>query len=195
MSPEKVFGVGAPINPIILSLRRITSTVNAGYDFHLDDLRLSPELYEIEYQLHLLKDDTTSSILGPESKLIGIAMHIYLYVVIRHIPPESQIITTFLHRMRAAVKLGQPSGWNTKVDENAWFLWLLFVGFGVSTTLGDSKWFLERLAEQYEACPGVGGNYPFIELLKRVLWHEVWCKEQYKRLIGLLPMVFLHDSI
>lgn len=195
MDPEQVFGIDSPINPIILSLRRITSKVNTGYDLYLDDLRLSPELYEIEYQLHLLKADTTSSVMMPEAKLVGIGMHIYLYVMIRHIPPESQLIIAFLQRLKTAVGSHDASLWETEADNGAWLLWLLFVGFGVTTTFADEEWFLNRLLGQYEYFLAMGAKYPLDGFLKKVLWHDIWCEKQYDRLAHHLPIISLHDSI
>ncbi|KAK8143264.1 hypothetical protein G3M48_007491 [Beauveria asiatica] len=104
IDPRHAFGAGEPVISVINFLRHVSRTIHEKKDVDLRRLNLSQELYDVEYQLQAVKTDTASPTRPPEIMPLSVALHLYLYLVIRNIPIQTRLISALAKRVRAALE-------------------------------------------------------------------------------------------
>ncbi|EHK24948.1 uncharacterized protein TRIVIDRAFT_61700 [Trichoderma virens Gv29-8] len=184
--PADTFGPDSGIIPVIKFLRNVTLSMNTTPNFDLRHLNTSQDLYNMEYQLHSCRANLESATFAKRVMLLSLAMHLYLYLVIRHIPTRSKLVITLVQRLMTAIDEEATGDWEDVENGHVWLLWILFVGFGGSSQDADSGWFVERIQAWRTNHPDCDPYAGLDSQLRRVLWHNVWCGEQLEQLYNRL---------
>ncbi|UKZ80985.1 hypothetical protein TrVFT333_008752 [Trichoderma virens FT-333] len=185
--PADTFGPDSGIIPIIKFLRNVTLSMNTTPNFDLRHLNTSKDLYDMEYQLHSCRVNLKSAPFAKRVMLLSLAMHLYLYLVIRHIPTRSKLVITLVQRLMTAIDEEATGDWEDVENGHVWLLWILFIGFGGSSQDADSGWFVERIQAWRTTHPDCDPYAGLDSQLRRVLWHNVWCGDQLEQLYNQLP--------
>ncbi|OAQ58647.2 fungal specific transcription factor domain-containing protein [Pochonia chlamydosporia 170] len=180
--PEDAFDPKSSVIPIIRFLRNVTHSMNDDADFELREFNASQELYDVEYQLQTSKTDTQSMLHTAGAISLSISMHLYLYLVIRGIPIKSRLVSALVQKLKASIVEEVTERWQAEENNYIWLLWILFIGFGGSQKGGERDWFTRKLKNWRNIHTGRAFDASLDSLLKRVIWHNVWCEDVYKRL-------------
>lgn len=186
IDPGHAFGTEEPVISVINFLRHTSRTIHEKKDVDVRRLNLSQELYDVEYQLQAVKTDTASPTRPPEIMPLSVALHLYLYLVIRNIPIQTRLISALAKRLRAALETQATFWWEAEGDKHIWLLWTLFIGFGATAQRSEKHWFVEKIAQWLNIYMDTDMDSAFDGLhgvLKRVLWTEIWCAKQYSSLL------------
>ncbi|KAK5996199.1 hypothetical protein PT974_04628 [Cladobotryum mycophilum] len=186
LAPEDVFGVFSPIVPVFESLRQVSLTLNAGDGSTLDRATISLQIYNIEYDVLLLKESDIAVVepnrwLAPEATLLKIASHLYLYLVIRDLPTGSSVFQNLVGRLQAVLEGQNEAWWELHGERQNWLLWILFMGYGAAGEREEKWWFVRNLML---VCRNLGiiASDELTAALRRILWREAWCKDCCQRL-------------
>lgn len=180
LPPEDLFGSASPIIPIVQSLRTLSTGLDAEHIHTADRLVASNMIYNTEYSLLNLNKENiddlepTSCIFSFESIPFRTASHLFLYHVIREIPPSSQILFLLAERLKDAIEIQLNGWWESTDEKKVWLLWMLFIGSATTAGRYERWWFVEqiqRICRELLIIDVEG----LIIALKRVLWQEAWC--------------------
>lgn len=159
--------------PIITALRSLSSSLDPKNFSTLNRLQASTQIYDLEYDILLLN----SSNRNQEDIPLKVGAQLYLWLVIREVPPSSPILSTLLSRLQSAL-LNSLSWWyaepDTRSERKIWLLWILFVGTAASLGRVERFWFVQEL-EKLCAELGVSrveGNWGLRDRLASVLFQE-----------------------
>ena len=130
--------------PIITALRSLSSSLDPKNISTLNRLQASTQIYDLEYDILLLN----STNLNQEAIPLKVAAQLYLWLVIREVPPSSPILSTLIFRLQGSL-LNSLSWWYAEPDFRSerkfWLLWILFVGAVASLGRVERFWFIQEL--------------------------------------------------
>lgn len=136
----------------------------------------------MEYELLLLNkvhaDDPepTERIFSFEAVPLKIAAHLYLWLVIRELPPTSELLYLLVQRLQDLLEIQIPGWWSAGSERITWLLWMLFVGGAASAKRMERWWFVRELSKVFEML-GIDSFETLRAELDKVLWQEAWCKD------------------
>jgi hypothetical protein len=129
---------------IITALRSLSSSLDPKNISTLNRLQASTQIYDLEYDILLLN----SSNLNQEAIPLKVAAQLYLWLVIREVPPSSPILSTLISRLQGSL-LNSLSWWyaepDSKSERKIWLLWIFFVGAVASLGRLERFWFVQEL--------------------------------------------------
>jgi hypothetical protein len=179
--------------PIITALRSLSSFLDPKNISTLNRLQASTQIYDLEYDILLLN----STNLNQEAIPLKVAAQLYLWLVIREVPPSSPILSTLIFRLQGSL-LNSLSWWYAEPDFRSerkfWLLWILFVGAVASLGRVERFWFIQELEK---LCLDLGvsrleGNEGLRDRLASVVlqelffeWHLVAVWEDITALLDL----------
>jgi len=177
LDPNALFITSSLLPSIITSLRSLSSILDPANTESFNRLEASTQIYNLEYDILLLNSNTTYSI-DQEHVCLKIAAHLYLWLVIRELPPTSQILITVIQRLQHAVTLnGEVMGWWTgNWERKMWLLWIFFMGAVASNGRPERFWFIEEMAKLCRdlRMKGVEGPDGLRECLGRLVLQEIF---------------------
>ena len=112
--------------------------------------------------------------------------HVFLYAVLRKVPPAGILLQTLLARLELHLKSFAPNP-ESSVEIHAW-LWLLFVGLVVESSnprVRSNKFALQL--EVFCRSTAILDRGFMVETLKDFLWAEAACIEPLEGFLDLLP--------
>jgi hypothetical protein len=199
LAPEDLFGPESPMVSIFHDLRALASDFEPENIGTIDRLAASNTIYNVEYTLLALNKvgmsdpDPHECIYSYETVPLKTAAHLFLYLVIREIPPTSQLLLRLVERLREALEIQMGGWWETTFDRRLWLLWMLFIGGAVAKASWEKSWFVRELGV---ACKGLGfeSEQSLKEGLKRVLWQEAWFGTHCENLWGDILLLEMSDG-
>jgi len=137
-------------------------------------------IYDLEYTLLSLNKENSDD-LGPTSCIYSFeavplktAAHLYLYLVIREIPPRSQLLYRLVERLQDALEIQLGGWWNSTPYRKTWLLWILFIGGAAAAGRHERWWFVRELALVCHDLD-IWSFGSIQDTLKKVLWQDAWC--------------------
>lgn len=115
-----------------------------------------------------------------------LAAHVFLYAVLRKIPPAGNLLQTLLARLELHMKSFTPN-LESPVEVHAW-LWLLFAGFLVESSnpqLRSNKFALQL--ELFCRSSAILDRGFVVHTLKEFLWVEAACMGPLEGFLGRFP--------
>ncbi|KAE9375227.1 hypothetical protein N431DRAFT_555700 [Stipitochalara longipes BDJ] len=146
LDPNALFTTSSLLPSIISSLRTLSSSLDPANIENLNRLEASTQIYNLEYDILLLNSSTPYP-LEQEFITLKIAAHLYLWLVIRELPPSSQILITVIQRLQYSLKEEVIGWWSENLERRIWLLWILFMGAVASNGRAERFWFIEELVK------------------------------------------------
>jgi hypothetical protein len=143
LNPSSLFGSSSPLITIINHLRTLSSALDPANISTLNRLQASTTIYNLEYDILLLN----TSNLTQEAIPLKIAAHLYLWLVIRELPPSSPILDTVIQRLQNSLGEDVMGWWFGNWERKIWLLWILFVGAVASNGRTERFWFTSELVK------------------------------------------------
>jgi hypothetical protein len=139
----------------------------------LNRLEVSTQIYNLEYDILLLN---TSPDLPKEIYPLKIAAQLYLWLVIREIPPSSQILITVAQRLQNSLGQEVMEWWLGSWERRAWLLWIFFIGAVVSNGRIERLWFIQELGKlcRLAGVCEIEGSGGLRECLGRVVLQDIF---------------------
>lgn len=165
---------------------------------------LSSRVFSIEHDIQRLipvHADTSGSAglstVDLRTTLLCISAQLYLYLAIRNVPYQSQLIIRLVKRLQDVVLVYHevfPDAVISHVKDarghSGALLWSLFVGYAASkSSIIEQQWFEQKLRLRTDAMRMlfVDTRPAMLErCLKGFFWHEPWCRPHYRRLVTQL---------
>ncbi|KAI5460609.1 hypothetical protein BGZ63DRAFT_249206 [Mariannaea sp. PMI_226] len=195
LNAEDILGAASPIVPVILALRHISLSMDSSHSGKLDRNLISFLIYEAEYGLNLLNGlmrggDIGNYSYGQPSEVVPlkIAVHIYLYLMIREIPAGSPVFRELTRRFRASLEAQTEQWWISSRERQCWVLWMLYIAFAAATEEPNKQWFLTKGLLLCEMLNLMARD----ELectLKSVLWNGSRCHDELNKDSGFGQVV------
>lgn len=185
LSPERTFGSGSLINSIFRSLRRLSIAFCPEYDARLDGTSMSNQVYSVEYDLLTLQNINLEALspndyLSSSSVLMNIAAYMYLYLVLRELPPRSKLFRTLSQRLRDSLEMQDGEWWKFTPERQHWLLWVVFMGYGAASEWDEKWWFVEKM-EPLRAALKLSTKEDLRSAFKGIIWHDT-CEEFLEKL-------------
>ncbi|KAM3066818.1 hypothetical protein ACMFMG_011889 [Clarireedia jacksonii] len=167
------------LRKVVDDLRVLSSHMDSTNPAKISRTFTSALIYSTEYKL-LDFNSSPPSHPAQTSTLISIslplrtALHLYLYLTIRDIPPTQQLIQRLLQRLRDSLEPQIPGFWTANRERRIWLLWILFVASMAATTAEDRFWWT-RGVQTVCGILGVKEKGEFEERLRKCMWVERGC--------------------
>jgi hypothetical protein len=151
-------------------------------------------IYNVEYSLlHLNKENAedlqpNECLYSFEAIPLKTAAHLWLYLVIREIPRNSQLLYRLVERLQGALEIQLGGWWDSTTERRTWLVWMLFMGSAASAGRFERLWFVKELSLVCR-CLRIWNREGLQEALKRILWQDAWCGEHVKRLWNDIVML------
>ncbi|KAH7351275.1 fungal-specific transcription factor domain-containing protein [Rhexocercosporidium sp. MPI-PUGE-AT-0058] len=183
LNPTHLFGTSSPIVPIFHALRSLSDSLSSPKAASLNRMKASNAIYGLEYDLLSLNKPLPTSpelltcILSFESVPLKTAAHIYLWLVIRELPPTSELVYRLVQRLQGSLVGILPGWWSSSKERQVWLLWIMFVGGIAAVGRGESGWFV---GEMVGVCRilGIWDKTALRGCLEGVLWQEEFFGEK-----------------
>jgi len=172
-----IFDLGSSIVEIIQDLRILSKELDPEHIAYINRLSISNLIYNVEYELLLLNEPRFSDFsIQSYSMLLPlkIALHLYLYLIIREIPNTAQLIGRLSQRLQDVLEPQIPGFWTFNLERKSWLLWILFVGSMAVTTPSEIYWFTKGIQTICKML-GIDSQQSLLSCLKRCVWQENSC--------------------
>ncbi|PMD44826.1 hypothetical protein L207DRAFT_562146 [Hyaloscypha variabilis F] len=175
LDPNTLSTTSSILPSIITSLRTLSSSLDPINIEFLNRLEASTQIYNLEYDILLLNSSTSYS-LAQELIPLKIAAHLYLWLVIRELPPSSQILMTVIQRLQTSLNTEVMAWWNDTWERKLWLLWILFMGAVAGNGKAERFWFIEEMAGLCRdlGMSGVEGPTGLRDYLGRVVLQDIF---------------------
>jgi hypothetical protein len=141
-------------------------------------------LYIVEYKLLVLLDQTDPRdddiILSRSSHIYGslrLAAYLYLYVMLRELPPTAEINYTLARRLQAVLKANKADLLVVWKDDLHLLLWITTMGSCVTLGSPEGPYFLDLL-KRVRCALGLETLEMYRDSLKKVLYLDTHCWEK-----------------
>ncbi len=110
-------------------------------------------IYNLEYDILLLNNlnsiepDANRCSYSWEAIPLKIAAHMYLWLVIRELPPTSELLYTVVQRLQNSLETQLPGWWYGNLERKIWLLWIVFVGAVATDSRPERLWFVKELGK------------------------------------------------
>lgn len=144
-----VFGTASPVLPIIRELRDVSIVMDPNYAGVVDKTFATRAVYDVEYDLAQFNEAKSEAYgletdLLPEPISLKLALHIYLYLMIRELPSTSPVVDEMARRLRVALEPRKHQWLIWGRGSQCWLLWMLFVGYASASECLNKQWFLQN---------------------------------------------------
>jgi hypothetical protein len=171
---------------ITATLQNISLEMDENSSHTLDRGSICRSIYDIEYELNQLNGVSSIAVnpgqpLSFEAEPVKIALHIYLYLMIRDIPKSSPLFHKLVERLLAALKVQNYHSNEKSRYSYIWRLWMLLIGFGAASKKSVADWFVYNT---WLTCRemDITSSAEFGYVLRSVLWRGRRCEELKDRL-------------
>jgi hypothetical protein len=165
--------------PILKSLRALSRITSFDHISTTNRLVVSSMIYDTNFSLVDLNntnvDDPENIIcaFSHEDTPLKMALHLFLYLVIREIPPYSQLYLHLVQRLCAAIELHGGGWWEATEERKIWLLWMLFMGGAAAAGEQERWWFVIKMSILCREL-AIWSQDDLKSTLKRVLWQDAW---------------------
>lgn len=146
-----------------------------------DALRILFNVTDRSILKHLYQDCIDVSDASRRSFALVLAVHIFMYVALRQVPPQSPLVRRLCTRLQSTVGLTPPAReyWS---ENRAALLWIAFVGLlgtgEMTETIPEGQWFLRLFQSTLQGYShdSPPGNGSLRRILSTFLWDEAYCQ-------------------
>ncbi|KAH8687443.1 hypothetical protein BGZ60DRAFT_393600 [Tricladium varicosporioides] len=170
---------GMSISQIISLMRILSADLDPHYIATVDRINASATIYDLEYSLLSMNKESQDvpELFYSETLEVlpmKIALHLYLYLVIREIPRLSGGVKKLTLRLRTSLELRVSEWWAASSESQTWLLWTLFIGYISSNGQDQKIWFIRHLAFTANLL-GIRNYDVFKRHLERIVWQDTFC--------------------
>jgi len=110
-----------------------------------------------------------------EAMPLAHAAHIYLWLVIRQVPPVSMVFIKLSRNLRDTLEAQRHGWWSATHERKNWLAWILFIG--AAAAAGTEQWWFLTALESISESLGVWSRDSLKKCLSRVLWQDEFCAD------------------
>lgn len=153
LKPSHLFGGSSPMVSIINTLRTLSNDLDPANKSIFNPLGAADSIYNLEYDISLLNTlaspdpDPNRCPWSWEAIPLKIAVHLYLWLVVRELPPTSELLYTVVLRLKDSLEGQLPGWWTSNWERKRWLLWILYMGAVASNGRPERLWFVTELGK------------------------------------------------